>query len=315
MSVEDELRFDGQVAVVTGGGRGLGRSYALLLASRGAKVVVNDLGAHTDGTLVGEDRAGQVVAEITAAGGTAVANRSSVATPEGGEAIIHDAVKAFGRVDIVINNAGHKGGNAFDDENADEKIDAMLKVHLRGAFSVTRPAWRLMKEQRYGRIVFTSSEAVLGIPGPSPYAAAKAGLIGLTNELALEGADLGIKVNAVLPTAKTPGNEGISNPVFSDWLRSFTPAHVAPMVAFLGHSSCPWSGEKFLVGGGRVCRLFLASTPGVFVSDPTIESFAAQVVAIEKEDGYSVSRSAMDDMKLWFPYVPWPDPEAPVTLQ
>ncbi|MGR6998283.1 SDR family NAD(P)-dependent oxidoreductase [Yinghuangia aomiensis] len=198
-----ELRFDGRVAVVTGAGRGLGRAYAHLLAARGASVVVNDLGVTTQGAPSHEDRAGTVAAEITAAGGDAVPNRDTVATPEGGQALIGTALDAYGRIDILVNNAGPQGGGLFDTVT-DEQIDTPLRPHLHGAFHVTRPAWRAMCEQGYGRVVMTSSQAVLGIPGSGPYSAAKGGIVGLTNTLALEGARHGIRVNAVLPTAGTP---------------------------------------------------------------------------------------------------------------
>ncbi|GAA4987236.1 SDR family NAD(P)-dependent oxidoreductase [Yinghuangia aomiensis] len=308
-----DMRFDGRVAVVTGAGRGLGRAYARLLAERGASLVVNDLGVTTHGTDAGEDRAAAVVAEIEAVGGTAVPDRSSVATAEGGEAIIATAVEAFGRVDIVVNNAGPKGGGAFG-ELPEVAIDAMLQAHLRGAFFVTRPAWRRMRQQGYGRIVMTASQAVFGEPRTAHYAAAKAGVIGLTNALAAEAGDSGIQVNAVLPTARTPGNDAIPNETFKAWLDQFRPEHVAPLVAFLAHESCPWNGEKFIAGGGRVSRLFLASTRGAFVPGLTMEDVAAAVETITDERGYAVSRTAMEDMALWTEYFPWPDSSGEVSM-
>ncbi|WP_436772787.1 SDR family NAD(P)-dependent oxidoreductase [Yinghuangia sp. YIM S09857] len=310
---ETPLRFDGRVAVVTGAGRGLGRAYALLLAERGAAVVVNDLGVDTHGNATAEDRAAAVAAEIRDAGGTAVANRDTVATADGGEAIIASALADFGRVDIVVNNAGPQGGDGFA-EFAEERIDALLTAHLRGAFHVTRPAWRAMRTQRYGRIVMTSSQAVFGIPCTAPYAAAKGGLIGLTNTLALEGARHGIKTNAVLPVARTAGNDGIRNAAFRTWLQHFRPEHVAPVVALLAHEDCPWNGEKLIAGGGRVSRLFLATTRGAFLPDPTPEDVARAADAVADESAYTVPAGAMDDMAAWTPHFTWPDQDTKMNL-
>jgi len=197
------IRFDGRVAVVTGGGNGLGRDYCLKLAARGARVVVNDLGGTGAGVGASHAAADRVVEEIRAAGGQAVANHDSVATREGGAAIIETAMKAFGRVDIVINNAGFLRNNRFEDLS-DEQIDSVISVHLKGAFYVTQPAYRVMKDQGYGRILFTASASgMFGHPWQANYGAAKAGLVGLANVVALEGQRHGILANALLPTAAT----------------------------------------------------------------------------------------------------------------
>jgi NAD(P)-dependent dehydrogenase (short-subunit alcohol dehydrogenase family) len=301
------LRFDGRVAVVTGAGRGLGRAYAMLLAARGASVVVNDLGVQRDGTDAGEDRAGAVVAEIEGAGGTAVASRDSVATRAGGSAIIDAALGHFGRVDIVVSSAGPIGGVAFGDLGDDE-LDLYLDSHLRGAFHVIQPAWRRMVEQAHGRVVIVTSQAILGSPGTTHYASAKGGLLGLTKALAMESAGTGVQVNAIMPSANTPGTEGMGTPAFMEWFSKFTPELVAPAVAYLAHDRCQWNGETIVAGAGRVARLFLATTKGIFDPDLTLEDVAARTEEIvDTSRGYDASASAMEDLGLWCEHVPFPD--------
>lgn len=222
------LRFDGRVAVITGGGNGLGRDYCLQLAARGAKVVVNDLGGSGAGVGQSHAPADRVVEEIRAAGGEAVANHDSVATREGGAAIIETAMKAFGRVDIVINNAGFLRNARFEDLT-DAQIDAILDVHLKGAFYVTQPAYRVMKDQGYGRILFTASASGLfGHPWQANYAAAKAGLLGLMNVVSLEGLRHGIRANALLPTAPTR----LAAEMHEGWMEVGNVAEVLPKVDF-----------------------------------------------------------------------------------
>ena len=204
-----DLGFDGKVAIVTGAGGGLGREHALLLAKRGALVVVNDLGGAVDGSGGSETPAEQVVEEIKAAGGEAVADANSVATPEGGEAIVQTAIDAFGRIDIVVNNAGILRDKAFHNMT-DDLVQPVLDVHLRGAFNVTRPAWGKMREQGYGRVVNTASSAgIIGNFGQASYGAAKMGLVGLTHVLAIEGAKHNIKANAISPIARTRMTEEV----------------------------------------------------------------------------------------------------------
>jgi NAD(P)-dependent dehydrogenase (short-subunit alcohol dehydrogenase family) len=289
-----DLGFDGKVAIVTGAGGGLGRAHALDLARRGALVVVNDLGGSVDGTGSGTTAAQAVVDEITAAGGEAVANYDSVATPEGGRAVVQTALDAWGRVDIIINNAGILRDASFKNMDAD-KVNPVLDVHLRGAFNVTQPAWETMREQGYGRIVNTSSGAgVFGNFGQTNYGAAKMGLVGLTRVLAVEGAKSNIKANAIAPVAKTRMTEDILGPVADKLL----PEMVTPVVAFLAHESCPTSGEVFSVGGGRVARVFIAVTRGITETALTAETVRDRFDEIHDEEGYEVPANLNEELML-----------------
>jgi NAD(P)-dependent dehydrogenase (short-subunit alcohol dehydrogenase family) len=271
-----QLRFDDRVAVITGAGRGLGRAYALLLASRGAKVVVNDLGASIKGGDGDEGPAHDVVREIRAAGGTAVASTDSVATPEGGAAIVQSAIDAFGRIDILVHNAGNVRGAPLK-EMSQADFDSVLDVHLRGAFHVVRPSFPLMCKAGYGRVVLTSSIGGLyGNHKQANYSVAKAGLLGLTNVVALEGAAEGVTCNAIIPAAVTRLAEGVDTSQFPPLL----PEAVAPLVAWLCHESCSITGEMPIAVGGRMARAYVAETPGVFRESWTIEDVAAQMDAI-----------------------------------
>ena len=291
-----EIRFDGRVAVITGAGGGLGRTYALELARRGAKVVVNDLGGAADGTGGTASAADEVVKEIEAAGGTAVANYDSVSTPEGGEAIVKTALDQFGKVDIVINNAGILRDKSFANL-ADEDLKIVLDVHLRGAFYVSQPAFRNMKENGYGRFVFTASGAgVFGNFGQTNYGAAKMGLVGLMNVLAVEGAKYGIKANTILPVAKTRLTEGLLGPMADN----LNPACVTPLVTYLVSEQCELTHEMFDVGGGRYARVFIGMCPGWVAgpgATPSAEEVMANLGKIRDQDGYTVPTSIADEMK------------------
>ena len=267
-----ELRFDNRVAVITGAGRGLGRSYALLLASRGAKVVVNDIGVTRYGGEPDSGPAQEVVAEIRAAGGEAVANTDTVSTAEGGKAIVQTALDSFGRIDILIANAGFNRPKPMK-ELALEDFEAILGVHLMGSYHAARAAFPLMCEQKYGRIVLTSS--IAGIYSEkmlAGYAVAKAGLIGLSNVLAHEGAAEGVQCNAIVPSAETRLSEGRDTSMFPD----MRPELVAPMVAWLCHESCPVNGELPVALAGRIARAYIAETIGVYQSEWTPEQVASR---------------------------------------
>lgn len=291
-----DLGFDGKVAIITGAGGGLGRQHALLLAKRGALVVINDLGGAVDGSGSDASAAQRVVDEIKALGGEAVADHNSVATPEGGAAIVQTAINTFGKVDIVVNNAGILRDKSFHNLTPD-LTNAVLDVHLKGAFHVTQPAFVKMREQGYGRIISTSSAAGLfGNFGQANYGAAKMGLVGFTRVLAVEGERFNIKANVIAPLALTRMTEEIMG-VLKD---KVSPEQVSPMVAFLAHEDCPTSGEVFSVAGGRVARVFLAETPGFTKNGLTVEDIRDNWSTITKEDGYFVPRNLGEETKYYF---------------
>jgi NAD(P)-dependent dehydrogenase (short-subunit alcohol dehydrogenase family) len=292
-----ELRYDGRVAVITGAGGGLGKTYAKLLGSRGAKVVVNDLGGSADGSGGGTSMADQTVKEIVEAGGQAVANYDSVATPEGGEAIIKAALDNFGKVDIVINNAGILRDKTFAKlEPAD--LEIVVDVHLKGAFFVSQPAFRAMKDAGYGRFVFTSSGAgIFGNFGQTNYGAAKTGLVGLSNVLALEGAKYNIKSNVIAPIAKTRLTEQLLG-AFADAL---DPNFVTPLVAYLVSEQCEQTHEIYSVGGGRYARVFVAACQGWAAPGrkiPTPEEIQANLGQIRDEANYFIPGSANEELAV-----------------
>jgi NAD(P)-dependent dehydrogenase (short-subunit alcohol dehydrogenase family) len=275
-----ELRFDGRVAVITGAGRGLGRAHALLLASKGARVVVNDPGGSLKGDGIDLGPAEEVVREIKAARGEAVACTESVATPEGGRAIIQAALDHYGRIDILIHNAGNVRP-ALLSEMTYHDFDAVVDVHLRGAFHVVRPAFPLMCKAGYGRIVLTSSIGGLyGNQQQINYAVSKSGLIGLSNVAALEGAAVGVKCNLIIPAAVTRMAEGIDISAYPP----MGPELVAPAVGWLAHESCSITGEMLIAIAGRVAKAYIAETPGVYRPSWTIEQIAQQIDAIRNTD-------------------------------
>jgi len=256
-----EVRFDGRVAIVTGAGGGLGRSHALLLASRGARVVVNDLGGSRDGTGAGTNMADQVVAEIEKAGGEAAADYHGVDTAEGGEAIVKTALDAYGKVDILINNAGILRDRAFHNLT-EEDWDKVLAVHLKGGYNVTQPAFRIMRQNSYGRIVFTTSAAGLfGNFGQTNYSAAKMALVGMMNTLKLEGAKYNIRANTIAPLAASRLTEDIFPPQV---IEKLAPAFVSPMVCYLCSEACEETGSVFTAGGGYFGRAAVVEGKGVF---------------------------------------------------
>ena len=303
-----EISFEGQVVVVTGGGGGIGRMQALELARRDAFVVVNDVG--------GVDRpegpsADDVVAEIEAAGGKAIASHDSVATPEGGQALVDRAVEAFGTVDAVVHYAGTWRHQLFDDMTADQ-LDPVLDVHLRGGFFVGRPAWKIMKEKGYGRIVLcSSSTGMWGRRWGSNYAAAKAGLYGLGRVLALEGAEHGIFTNCLMPIARTKAKyrEYPPDVMMADFKQSglATPLpaeadgeRLVGLPTYLASSACTVNGEAFSGGGGRYARVFVGVTDGWLCDTgqvPRAEDVAAHLDEIEDRTSYLVPGSIYDELR------------------
>jgi NAD(P)-dependent dehydrogenase (short-subunit alcohol dehydrogenase family) len=264
-----QLRFDDRVAVVTGAGHGLGRGYALLLAARGAKVVVNDLGATIDGAPPEESElmaADRVVREIESAGGQAVTSRHDIADEAGAQACVQTAVDTFGRVDIVINNAGINPAAPFADTSL-ELFQRVLAVHLLGTWSVTQAAWPHFRAQQYGRVINTSSGAMYQGHGVrATYVAAKAAIYGLSRDLAVEGEEIGVRVNTLCPGALTRMLV-TSSAEQIERMKAWTPDAVANVVAVLAHESCPVSGEMIEARGGEIRRLYMAITPGVHL-DP-----------------------------------------------
>ena len=283
-----DLRFDGRVAVVTGAGRGLGRAYALLLAERGASVVVNDLGGAVDGTGADATPAAEVVAEVEAAGGTALADTSDVSSEEGATDLVGAAIERFGRVDALVANAGIMRWGALPDVDR-EDLERHLLVHLGGSFFTARAAWPHLVEQGYGRIVLTTSAGVLGLRDNTAYATAKGAVLGLARSLAVGGAEHGIKVNCIAPAASTRMSRGAGAPELPE-------EQAAPMVAYLAHESCPVTGETYTAGGGRFARLFIGATEGhVHDGDaPTIEDVAAHWDEINDESSAYVPADLMD---------------------
>ena len=284
----EHIAFDGRVAIVTGAGGGLGRTYALELARRGARVIVNDLGGSTDGTGGASAAADAVVVEIEKNGGEAVASYDSVATPEGGAAIVQAALDAFGTVDIVINNAGTLRDSSFVNLTH-EDLQAVLAVHLVGAFNVTQPAFRVMKDKRFGRVLFTSSASGLwGNFGQANYGAAKMGLVGLSSVLAVEGARYGITSNVIAPVAASRMTEGLITP---DMKALLDPELVTPLVVYLVSPECELTHEVFSVGGGRYARVFIGLAPGWFAGKdvrPSVEDIRGHLDQIRALENHLV---------------------------
>jgi NAD(P)-dependent dehydrogenase (short-subunit alcohol dehydrogenase family) len=280
-----EYRFDGRVAVVTGAGRGLGLAYARLLAARGASVVVNDLGASTGGSGSDAAPATEAVDGIVACGGTAVADTHDVSAVDGASALVEHAIERFGRIDVLVNNAGIIRWAGMPDVDADN-LARHLAVHVGGSFNTVRAAWPHMVERGYGRIVNTTSAGLFGLPDNTSYATAKGAVVGLTRSLAAAGAGHGITANCIAPGAMTrmagPGGEDASH--------EMSPELVAPMVALLAHEECPVSGEIYAAGFGRFARIFIGMAPGYVHSGsaPTIEAVAEQWAAINDEPGYVI---------------------------
>lgn len=290
----EELRFDRRAAIVTGAGRGVGRAHALLLAARGAKVVVADLGGHLDGSGSSSEPAEQVVKEIVAAGGEAVACHASVAEEAGAASIVQTAIDAFGRIDIVVNNAGIADPDRFEDLSA-ERFRRMVDVHYLGSVYVASAAWPHMMAAGYGRIVNTTSEAALGfVPKATSYGGAKGGVLSFTRELALESTNHGILVNAVAPRAQTR----LSGPAVmaktydvpeemipAEAMDKYKPELVSPAVAYLAHESCVFNGEVLVSGGGDVMRVAFVVNTGISDDDMTPEKIAAKVEALRDLTG------------------------------
>jgi len=291
-----DVRFDGRVAIVTGAGGGLGRSHALLLASRGAKVVVNDLGGAVDGTGASTMMADKVVEEIRSAGGEAVPDYHGVDTWEGGQAIVKTALEAFAKVDILINNAGILRDKSFM-KMEEEDWDKVLAVHVKGAFNVTKAAFPVMRENGYGRIVFTTSAAGLyGNFGQTNYSTAKLALVGFMNTLKLEGARYNILCNTIAPIAGTRMTATVMPPDMVDKLK---PDYVSPVVAYLCSEECTDSGVIFVAGAGYFSRAAVVEGPGITLDASkgiTIEDVRDRLADIKKLEGAQPFREANEEI-------------------
>ena len=318
-----DIRFDGRVAIVTGAGNGMGREYALALAARGAAVLVNDLGGAPTGGGGSPQAADAVVDQIRATGGKAVASYDSVATLGGGLAIANKALDAFGQIDILISNAGIMRTGLLSNLNKDD-LEALTATHLHGGFYVTQPAFKEMRRKGYGRIILVSSNGgAFGISGYSAYGAAKAGLIGLMNAVALEGAPHGILCNALLPGAVTrlgtaaaesaateqgatsekglDQNDEAMNEAFGVMLKAMGPEFVTPMVLYLASERCKSTHAIFSAVGARYARAFMGLTEGWLASDeapPKVEDIDAHFGEIANLKKYSVPLSVSDEMQI-----------------
>lgn len=290
-----DVSFENRVVIVTGAGNGLGKAYALELGKRGAKVVVNDLGGAVDGSGSGNSPADDVVNEIIENGGEAVANYDSVATKDGGESIVQTAVDSFGTVDAVINNAGILRDKSFANMT-EEEFSLIIEVHLKGTYFVTQPAFKIMKENNYGRIVNVASPSgIFGNFGQTNYGAAKMGIVGLTNVLAIEGAKYNIKVNVIAPTAYTRMTEAL---LPEDVGKLFSAELVTPMVTYLASEACAPTHEIFGVAAGRFARIGIITHEGYVNTEATAEDIASNIEEIRTITDGSYPLSNEDELML-----------------
>jgi NAD(P)-dependent dehydrogenase (short-subunit alcohol dehydrogenase family) len=292
-----KYRFEGRVAVVTGAGRGIGRAHALLLAELGAKVVVNDLGGDKVGFGADPEPARSVVDEITAAGGSALADDNNVGTPEGCTALIETAIKEYGRIDVVVNNAGISvWGGPLEADTAN--LERTLAVHVGGSFHTTNAAWPYLLEQGFGRVIMTTSSGMFGLPDNLTYATAKGAVIGMARSMTVAARGHDIKINVLAPAATTRrGTQASSIDVAASSPPWMDPAYVAPMLAYLAHEQCQVSGEIYGAGAGRFTRIFIAENEGyVHPVDglPTVEDVAQNWAQINDQQGYYIPKDLYD---------------------
>ena len=299
------IRFDGQAAIVTGSGGGIGRAIALELAVRGAKVLVNDYGGDTYGHAGDSALADRVVAEIRTAGGVAVANATAVGTHAAARKIVAAAIEAFGHVDILANNAGVSLPGLITDFT-DREVENHFRINLLGAYAMVRAIWPHLRAQGYGRILNTSSNAALGIGANAPYSTTKAGLIGLTLDAAIEGGPHHILVNAMMPAAYSRMIKQIPDPAFVDWFRNNLPAEkVGASAAYFLSSASSVTGRIIVMGGGRVARVAFAENRGIMDAGINAEKIHAQWPVIDDMGGCQIDDSNADAMAMYtdaFPF-------------
>lgn len=289
--VQDEVRFDGRAMLVTGAGRGLGRSYAMLLASRGAKVVVADNGSAMDGADGSTDPADAVVAEIRAAGGEAVACVEDIASEAGATRAVEACLDAFGRIDGLLHNASTLPNLVSADQLSSEDLERVMKINPFASIWLTRAAWPHMVARQYGRIVFTSSSGIYGNLGNALYASAKSACFGLMRCFAVEGAKHGIIVNAVAPSVRSRMTERFPKSPFTDWfLETMTPERAAVAGAWLMSEQCDHHGQMFVSGGGRIARITLAETEGYMGEGASIEEVRDAMPGILADSSYYFPR-------------------------
>lgn len=299
------IRLDGRVAIVTGAGRGMGRAHAIMLAERGARVLVNDYGGSQSTLEPGSTvHAEEVVDAIRAAGGEAEADATMVGTGDAARQIVEHALQAFGKVDILVNNAG---GSLIGEPDAyeDEEIEGVLRSNLIGPYMLLRRVWPLMREQGYGRIVNVMSSAMLGSGQLGPYATGKAGLWGLTSDTAIDGRPHDIKVNGILPTGHSRLTESTHEELASWYRTYFQPEKVAAFVTYLCSEQLSFSGEFFNVGGGRVARIATFDNAGYFDPEMTPESVADAVDRVRDLGEPALLESLWDQTKRYFTQLPW----------
>ncbi|KFG88844.1 putative oxidoreductase [Sphingobium herbicidovorans NBRC 16415] len=304
-----EMRFDDKVAIVTGAGGGLGKAYAKLLAARGAKVLVNDLGGNFQGEGKDSGYAESAAREIRDAGGMAEANGDTVATPAGAAAIVGDAVKRWGRVDILVNNAGIVSASGTLATVTDEQWDNDMAVSASGTFYLCRAVWDGMLERNFGRIVNISSGSWFGMGSAVPYPAAKGAVWAMTRGLAsatrAQGKD--VKINAIMPIAGSRMTQLMGPEIHGLMERDFPARAVAPVVAMLAHDSTPCNGEMFTAGGGGYTRVFAGVTQGYRATDKdwTPETALAQFDQVMDTTGFHIPEGSMDEAALYTSDVPW----------
>ncbi|MFC4593114.1 SDR family NAD(P)-dependent oxidoreductase [Sphingobium tyrosinilyticum] len=304
-----ELRFDGKVAIVTGAGGGLGKAYASLLAARGAKLLVNDLGGNFQGQGQDVSYAEAAARDIRDAGGIAEANGDSVATSAGVEAIVQDALKRWGRVDILVNNAGIVSASGTLATVTDEEWEKDMAVSASGTFYLCRAVWEGMLERDFGRIVNISSGSWFGMGSAVPYPAAKGAVWAMTRALAAATNALGknVKINAIMPIAGSRMTQLMGPEIHGLMERDFPARAVAPVVAMLAHESAPCNGEMFTAGGGGYTRVFAGVTQGYRATDKdwTPETALAQFDKVMDTSGFRIPEGSMDEAALYTSDVPW----------